>query len=105
MVEQVKAAEGIEEILSDSREEILQLAAKHGAFNVRVFGSVARGEATPDSDVDFLVDWDYEHISDWGGAGLFEELEALLGRKVDIATEQQLRPGMRERIIKESIPL
>jgi len=96
---------GIDDLLAGKREEILHLAAKHGAFNVRVFGSVARGEATADSDVDFLVDWDYARISAWGGAGLFEELEALLGRPVDIATEQQLRPTMRARILRESVPL
>lgn len=96
---------GIEDLLMDKREDILSLAEKHGASNVRVFGSVARGEAREDSDIDFLVDWDYERISDWGGAGLFEELEALLGRPVDIATEKQLRPGIRKRILKDSIPL
>jgi predicted nucleotidyltransferase len=96
---------GVDDLLKDKREEILRAAEKHGASNLRVFGSVARGEATENSDVDFLVDWDYAHISAWGGAGLFEELEALLGRRVDIATEQQLRPGMKERILKDSVPL
>lgn len=96
---------GIEDILADKREAILRLAAEHGATNVRVFGSVARGEATPDSDVDFLVDWDYGRVSSWGGAGLFAELEALLGRSVDIASESQLRPSMRARILKESVAL
>lgn len=96
---------GIEEILRAKRDTILQLAEKHGATNVRVFGSVARGEAREDSDVDFLVDWDYERVSSWGGAELFEALETLLGRSVDIATENQLRPRMRERILKESVPL
>lgn len=96
---------GIADLLESRRAEILRLAEKHGASNVRVFGSVARGEASPESDVDFLVDWDYERISDWGGAGLFEELEALLGRQVDIATESQLRPGIKEQILKDSVPL
>jgi predicted nucleotidyltransferase len=96
---------GVDDLLKDKREEILRVAEKHGASNIRVFGSVARGEANENSDVDLLVDWDYERISAWGGAGLFEELEALLGRRVDIATEQQLRPSMKERILKDSVPL
>ncbi len=101
----IKRGLGIDDLLKDKREEILRVAEKHGASNIRVFGSIARDEATENSDVDFLVDWDYERISAWGGAGLFEELEALLGRKVDIATENQLRPGMKERILKDSVPL
>lgn len=105
MTDQTKHGLGIHELLEDKRDEILRLAEKHGASNIRVFGSVARGEAREDSDVDFLVDWDYERISAWGGAGLFTELEDLLGRAVDIATEQQIRPRMRERVLKESIPL
>ncbi|MBZ0302020.1 MAG: nucleotidyltransferase family protein [Anaerolineae bacterium] len=105
MTEATKSRFGIDDLLSDKRAEILRLAHKHGASNVRVFGSVARGEADEDSDVDFLVDWDYTRISPWGGAGLFEELESLLGRRVDIATESQLRPGMKARILKDSVAL
>ena len=65
----------------------------------------ARGEADEHSDVDFLVDWDYSRISPWGGAGLYEELEALLGRSVDIATESQLHSTMKEQILKDCVPL
>ncbi len=96
-----EAQNNISALLNEKRDEILALAKKHGATNVRVFGSAARGESRQDSDIDFLVDWDYERVSAWGGAGLFEELEALLGRKVDIATESQLRPRIRERVLKE----
>lgn len=105
MTDSVVSGLGVDDLLKDKRDEILRLAEQHGAMNVRVFGSVARGEANQDSDVDFLVDWDYDRISAWGGAGLYTALEALLGRRVDIATEQQLRPGMKERILKDSVPL
>lgn len=100
-----KAGLGVDDLLTQKRDEILRLAAAHGAYNIRVFGSVARGEASPDSDIDFLVDWDYERISDWGGAGLFEALEKLLGHPVDIATEKQLHPRLREHILKDIVPL
>ncbi len=96
---------GIRELLGDKREQILKLADKHGAKNVRVFGSVARGEATPESDIDFLVDWDYSHISAWGGIGLYTELENLLQRKVDITSEKELHWYIRERVLQEAVPL
>ena len=96
---------GVEEIIGDKRDQVLKLARKHGAYNIRVFGSVARGDARPDSDVDFLVEWNYDQISSWGGAGLFLELETLLGHSVDIATEKQLRPHIRARVLEESVEL
>jgi len=94
----------IEELLGSKREEILGLAAKHGAHNVRVFGSVVRGEAGPDSDIDFLIDLEagrslLEH------AALLLELEDLLGCKVDVVTERGLRPRVRERVLSEAQPL
>ena len=95
---------GIDELLKDKREEILRIAAKHGAFNVRVFGSVARGEAGPESDVDLLVDVGLEHSAFFPG-GLLADLENLLGRKVDILTEEGLHWYIRERVLKEAVPL
>jgi predicted nucleotidyltransferase len=92
-------------LLRERRAEILRLAAQHGAHNVRVFGSVARGDARPESDIDLLVEWDYTRISDWGGAGLYEALEALLGHPVDIASVSQLRPRIRARVLAECVPL
>ena len=77
---------GIKELLADKRDEILALAAKHGAYNVRVFGSVARGEATAESDVDFLIDYDLKKITPWFPAGLMLDLERLLNRKVDVVS-------------------
>ncbi|XHX78533.1 MAG: nucleotidyltransferase family protein [Stenomitos frigidus ULC029] len=96
---------GIDELLRHNREEILKIAAKHGAFNVRVFGSVARGEATHQSDVDFLVDYALDQISAWFPAGLVLDLEQLLGRKVDVATELALKERIREQVLREAITL
>ena len=96
---------GIRDLIADKRDEILRLADKHGAMNVRIFGSVSRGEAGPDSDIDLLVEWDMARISPWGGAGLDVELEQLLGRRVDIATENSLHWYIRDRVLKEAVPL
>jgi predicted nucleotidyltransferase len=96
---------GIDDVIGDKRQEILQLAEKHGATNVRIFGSVARGEAGPDSDVDFLVDWDYSRLSPWGGVGFDLDLQELLGREVDVVSGKWLHPLLRERILHEAIPL
>ena len=87
--------------LLKARDEILAIAQRHGASNVRVFGSVARGEAGPDSDVDILVDLELGR-SLLDHAQLQIDLEALLGRKVDA---RGLRPHLRDRVIQEAIPL
>jgi len=94
----------IEEVLKEKREDILRIADKHGARNVRVFGSVVRGEAQSDSDVDFLVDVGPVHSS-WFPAGLILDLEDLLGRKVDVVTEDSIYWLLRRRILKEAKPL
>ena len=96
---------GIVEIIGDKRDEILRLAKKYGASNVRIFGSVARGEATLDSDLDLLVDQDWSRLSAWGGMALVVELEELLGRKVDVATEEELKPRIRERVLRDAVLL
>lgn len=87
------------------RAEILAIAAQHGASNVRVFGSVARGEATEMSDVDLLVDQDWSRLSTWGGMGLVVALEGLLGWRVDVATPDELKPRIRGRVLREAVPL
>jgi predicted nucleotidyltransferase len=94
---------GIHELVGDKGAEIVRLAARHGVSNVRVFGSVARGEARLESDVDLLVDG-LEHTA-WGGGGLLVELEALLGRSVDLVTVDDLHWSMRNRVLKEAVPL
>ena len=95
---------GIDQLLKTYREAILAIAERHGASNVRVFGSVARGEAGPDSDVDILVDLERgRDLFDHGQLQI--DLEALLGRKVDVVTERGLRSHLRERVLQEAIPL
>lgn len=96
---------GIQELLHERRSQILDIAQKHGAYNVRVFGSVARGEATENSDVDFLVDYDLEKITPWFPGGLLIDLELLLNRRVDIATVDMLKERTRDRVLHEAVSL
>ena len=91
-------------LIQEKREEILALAAKHGAYNVRVFGSAVRGEAGPASDVDFLVSVGPERSPFFPG-GLLADLEELLGCKVDVVTEKALHWYIREKVLKEAVPL
>lgn len=91
-------------LFEEKREEILLIAAHYGARNVRIFGSVARAEARPDSDVDVLVDLEPgRSLFDLGG--LLIDLQDLLGCRVDVVTEQGLRPRIRERVLREAVPL
>jgi uncharacterized protein len=86
------------------RDKILEVAARHGARNVRVFGSVARGEADERSDLDLLVDLDQgRSLMDLGG--LLMDLQETLGVRVDISTERMLRPEIRKRVLSEAVPL
>jgi predicted nucleotidyltransferase len=94
----------VPELLARKREEILAIAERHGAHNVRLFGSTARGEARDDSDVDLLVSTGPQ-TSPWFPAGLVEELEALLGLEVDVVTEEGLYWLLRRRILREARPL
>ena len=94
----------IREILQQKREEILNLAAQHGASNIRIFGSVARDEEGEDSDIDFLVDMESDR-SLLDRIGLIQDLEDILARKVDLATVKGLRESFRERIMSQAISL
>jgi hypothetical protein len=94
----------VSERIRDKRDQILETAARHGAYNVRVFGSTARGEAGPESDVDLLVDVGPTH-SRWFPAGLILDLEELLGREVDVVTEDALHWYIRDRVLAEAVPL
>ncbi|MGD1867252.1 MAG: nucleotidyltransferase family protein [Phormidesmis sp.] len=97
---------GIEALLLPKRSQIIEIAEKHGAFNIRVFGSVARGEATPTSDVDFLIDYDSSRRSAWFPAGLIQDLQMLLGRDVDVATMAMLREDRgRDQVLAEAVML
>ena len=95
---------GLDKLLREKRQEILKIAAKHGAYNVRVFGSVARGEAGPESDVDFLVEAGPE-TSPWFPAGLIIDLEELMGREVHVVTEGALHWYIKDQVIQEAVPL
>ena len=89
------------DLVLDKRNEIVQIARRHGASNIRVFGSAARSEADENSDIDFLVDLDRgRSLLDLGG--LLMDLQTLLGRPVDVVTEKGLRPRIRERVLREA---
>ena len=92
------------QLLLSKRQEIMQIASRNGAYNVRVFGSVARGEARPDSDVDFLVNLEANR-SLLDLARLLRELQTLLDCPVDVVTEAGLRPRLRSQVLKEARPL
>ena len=93
-----------EDLVREKREEILRIAARHGARNVRVFGSVARGEADERSDVDLLVDLEPgRSLLDLGG--LLMDLRDLLRRNVDVVTERGLKARIRSRVLQEAVPL
>ena len=94
----------IEELLNEKREEILEIAAKHGAFNVRVFGSVERGAAGPESDIDFLIDAG-PNTSTWFPGGLLMDLRDLLEVEIDVVTENGLKDRIRERVLAEAVAL
>ena len=94
----------IEELRTSKRDEILRLAASYGARNVRVFGSVVRGEADEHSDIDFLVDLEPgRSLFDLGG--LLMALQNLLGTQVDVVTEKGLRLRVREQVLADAVEL
>jgi len=94
----------LEELLKEKREGILHICTKYGARNVRIFGSVARGEADAQSDIDFLVEMEPgRSLFDLGG--LQYELEQLLGCSVDVVTQRGLKARIRDRVLREAMPL
>jgi predicted nucleotidyltransferase len=93
-----------DELLRARREDIFRIAAVHGAVNVRVFGSAARGEAGPESDIDFLVEM-AEGRTLLDLVGLWQDLEELLGCEVDVLTDRAVSPYLRDRIYAEAVPL
>ena len=94
----------IKRLLHEKGDDIRSIAAKHGAYNIRIFGSVVRGEAGPDSDIDFLIDVG-PMTSSWFPAGLILDLEETLGRRVEVVTEKALNPYIRDHVLREAIPL
>ena len=92
------------ELVRSKREEILRIAARHGAVHVRIFGSTARDEADDESDVDFLVEMEPgRSLLDLGG--LQFDLERLLGCRVDVVTERGLKARIRDRVLREAVPV
>ena len=92
------------ELIKKKREDILRIARKHGARNIRVFGSFGRGEADEQSDIDFLVEMEAgRSLLDMGGLAM--ELKELLGREVDVVTDRGLNKRIRERVLREAISL
>jgi uncharacterized protein len=93
---------GISEIIAARRDAILAAAVRHGVTNIKVFGSVARGDARNDSDVDFLVEVGPEHSSFFPG-GLVADLEGILGRHVDVVEPEGLHRLLKDRILREAV--
>ena len=95
---------GLGTLIEEKREEILRIAAQHGARDVRVFGSVTPGEANAESDIDFLVEMEPAR-SLFDHAALFLALQELLGCKVDVVSGRGIKPRIRERVLHEAVPL
>ena len=94
----------LEELVRARREDILRMASQYGAHNVRIFGSIARGETDERSDLDLLVDLETgRSLFDLGG--LLTDLEELLGYSVDVVTEKGPRDRIRSRVLREAVPL
>jgi uncharacterized protein len=90
--------------IREHRDEILRVAAFHGAYNIRLFGSVARGEDTPESDVDLLVDVTAD-TTPWFPGSLVADLEQLLGQRVQVVIRRSLSPLIRDAVLREAVPL
>lgn len=90
--------------IQDRKEEIVRLIESHGGHDIRIFGSIARGQATEGSDVDFLIRMEsgcslIDHVA------IIQDLEDFLGIKVDVVPEDALHPSLREQVLSEAVPL
>ncbi len=90
--------------IRERRDEILRLATRHGAGNVQIFGSVARGEETPASDVDFLIDVTGE-TTPWFPGSSAADVELLLRRRVQVVIHRSLSHLIRDEVLREAVPL
>ena len=95
---------GLREIVTENREEIRRIAAKHGVQRISVFGSFARGDPQTQSDVDFLIEVGGPTTA-WFPGGLVADLERLLGRRVDVVESDALREPLRRQVLAEAVPL
>ena len=94
----------LEILRKQKREQILEIAQRYGVYDVRIFGSLARGEADEASDIDILVNLEPgRSLMDLGG--LLYDLQILLGAEVDVVTEKGLRPRIRQQVLREAVPL
>lgn len=103
-MEDVRSAPNPKDVVDRNRDDILRIAGRHGAYNVRVFGSVARGDATAGSDLDLLVDVGPRRTFFFPG-GLIADLVDLLGINVDVVTTDALHTRIRDRILSEAVAL
>jgi predicted nucleotidyltransferase len=94
----------VEQLIKEKSADIRNIAAQHGVRTIRIFGSVARGDSHPGSDIDFLVDAG-PNTSSWFPAGLVLDLEEILGCRVEVVTENGLNPHLREHVLREAVPL
>ena len=94
----------LERLLKERREEILHIVARHGGRNVRIFGSVARGEADEQSDIDLIVEFEPGR-SLLDHAALWLDLQELLGCEVDVVSERGIKARIRDRVLQEAVPL
>ncbi|KKJ00138.1 nucleotidyltransferase family protein [Prochlorothrix hollandica] len=95
----------LNDLTPQTKAAIKKIAAQHGAYNVRVFGSVAKGQADQHSDLDLLVDYDLDKISPWFPVRLIRDLENLLNIKVDVVTPQGLKARIQDEVLKEAVAL
>lgn len=95
---------GTRELLANKRDEVIRIAAAHGAGNLRLFGSVVRGDDTETSDIDLLVTLE-PGVGLLAHAALVRELQELLGKRVDVVSDRGLRQRVRERVLNEALPL
>jgi hypothetical protein len=91
-------------LITSNKDKILSIAAHHGVKDIRVFGSMARGDAVESSDIDFLIEAG-DNTTPWFPGGLQIDLQRLLGRKVDIVEVQALKGTARERVLREAEPI
>ena len=94
----------VKQLLEGKRDEILRIASAHSVHNLRIFGSVVRGESDDESDIDFLVELG-PGCGLLAHAAFIRELEELLGRKVDVVSEKGLRQRVKDRVLREAVPL
>ena len=92
------------DFLHEKREDVLEVAERHGVTSIRIFGSVARGDESAESDIDLLITTGPK-VSPWFPAGLILDLEQLLGRHIDIVTESGLNPLLRDQVLTEAVAL